>query len=377
MPVVNLSVSTPVVKTARVLQLSGLFDVPPTERSERTWSVNLPLEEKPWQIGLIVGPSGSGKSTLARSAFGEHLVGGYDWPADRAVVDGFPAELSIKDVTAALSSVGFSPPPAWLRPFRCLSNGEQFRATLARALVDPRELIVLDEFTSVVDRTVAQIGSAAVAKAVRRQPDRKFVAVTCHADVEDWLCPDWIVEMPAGNFTWRLLRCRPPIELEVARVEAEAWNLFKHHHYLDISLNKTAKCFIALWRGRPVAFASAIHTPHRKSFWREHRTVCLPDFQGVGIGNALSEFVAGVMKCLGKPYCSTTGNPAMIRHRARSPLWKMKRGPSRTGLDRGEMRRGFGQNLMSRAVNRLTAGFEYVGPARPEDARRLGVGCSP
>jgi len=126
-------------------------------------------------------------------------------------------------------------------------------------------------------------------------------------------------------------------------------------------------------RVSPVAFASAIHTPHRKSFWREHRTVCLPDFQGVGIGNALSEFVGGVMKCLGKPYMSTTGNPAMIRHRARSPLWKMKRAPSRNSLDRGEMRRGFGRNLMSRATNRLTAGFEYVGPARPEDASRLRV----
>ncbi len=63
----------------------------------------------------------------------------------------------------------------------------------------------------------------------------------------------------------------------------------------------------------------------------------------------------------------------MIRHRARSPLWKMKRCPSRNPLDRGEMRRGFGGNLMTRATNRLTAGFEYVGPARPEDAKRLGV----
>jgi hypothetical protein len=27
----------------------------------------------------------------------------------------------------------------------------------------------------------------------------------------------------------------------------------------------------------------------------------------------------------------------------------------------------------TRASNRLTAGFEYIGPARQEDARRLGV----
>jgi ABC-type cobalamin/Fe3+-siderophores transport system ATPase subunit len=328
MQVVDLVVSTPVVQSARVLQLSGLFDVPPAERSERTWKVNLPLDEQPWQIGLVVGASGSGKSTLAREAFDEALVGDYVWPEDKAVVDGFPAELGIKDITAALSSVGFSTPPAWLRPYRCLSNGEQFRATLARALVDPRPLVVMDEFTSVVDRTVAQIGSAAVAKAVRRQDGKQFVAITCHADVEEWLCPDWVVEMPAGTFARRSLQQRPPIELQIARVDRSAWNLFRQHHYLDTSLHASAKCFVAFWRGRPVAFASALHAPGRVSTWREHRTVCLPDFQGVGIGNAVSELVAGVMKCLKGRYLGTTGNPAMIRHRARSPLWKMNRKPS-------------------------------------------------
>jgi hypothetical protein len=277
-------------------------------------------------------------------------------------------------VTGALSSVGFSTPPAWLRPFACLSNGEQFRATLARALCDPRPLVVIDEFTSVVDRTVAQIGSAAVAKAVRRTPGRQFVAVTCHADVEEWLCPDWVVEMPAGTFTRRSLR-RPPIELEVARVGPEAWHLFKHHHYLDTSLHKAAKCFLALWRGRAVAFASVLHAPHANGgWWREHRTVCLPDFQGVGIGNALSEFIGGVMLATGKRYMSTTGNPAMMRHRARSAVWKMKRAPARSVAGTAERRRVTQVGVAkTRAANRFTAGFEYVGPPRVEDARRLGV----
>lgn len=371
MPNVTFSVSTPVARTARVLQLSGLFDVPPAERSERTWEVEVPGPDEDWAVGLIVGPSGSGKSTLAREAFGPALVAGYDWPADLAVVDGFPAELGVKDVTAALSSVGFSSPPAWLRPFRCLSNGEQFRATLARALLDPRPVVAVDEFTSVVDRTVAQVGSAAVAKAVRRA-GRKFVAVTCHHDVADWLCPDWVVEMPGGRLTRGLLRQRPPIELEVARVTHEAWDRFKHHHYLDASLKRGATCFAATWRGEPVAFASACMCPGRVSFWREHRTVCLPDYQGVGIGNALSEFVAGVMRATGRPYRSTTANPAMIRHRARSPLWRMHRGPSLIKFGAREVGR---QTLVTRtrATDRLTAGFEYVGPARPADARRLGV----
>src|SRR4029077_5021989 len=62
-------------------------------------------------------------------------------------------------------------------------------------------LIVMDEFTSVVDRTVAQIGSAALAKTVR-QRGQKFIAVTCHEDVEDWLQPDWVYRPAPNFFAW-------------------------------------------------------------------------------------------------------------------------------------------------------------------------------
>ena len=113
--------------------------------------------------------------------------------------------MSIKDVTTLLSSVGFSSPPAWLRPYGVLSNGEQFRATLARALAEKSDLCVFDEFTSVVDRVVGQIGSAAVAKTIRRRGS-KFVAVTCHDDVLEWLDPDWVYTPADGSFAWRSLR---------------------------------------------------------------------------------------------------------------------------------------------------------------------------
>src|SRR5262249_17011980 len=154
MPIISVSRSIPITRTPRVLQLEGLFDLPPSQRSEQHWELRLPIEDSPWNIGLIVGPSGSGKTTAARERFGPHLASGFGWPADRSIIDGFPDELPIKEITGILSSVGFSSPPSWLRPFSILSNGEQFRATLARALAEPKELTVIDEFTSVVDRRV-------------------------------------------------------------------------------------------------------------------------------------------------------------------------------------------------------------------------------
>lgn len=183
---VTIQRSTPVIRTPRVMQMEGMFDVAPSKASAQTWQVNLELPAE-WNIGVIVGPSGSGKTTVARELFGKHLVKGFKWPADKSLLDGFPAGMSIKDIVQLLSSVGFSSPPAWVRPFHVLSNGEQFRVTMARALAEALHICVVDEFTSVVDRTVAKVGSAAIAKTVRRRK-QKFIAVACHYDIA-WSFP--------------------------------------------------------------------------------------------------------------------------------------------------------------------------------------------
>lgn len=368
MPSTHVVRVTPIKRTARVKQMEGLFEVSPAKESRLEWSVDLPHEEREWSIGLIVGPSGSGKTTVAREVFGDHIIGDFDWHEDKAVVDGFPPSMSTKDVASLLSSVGFSSPPSWLRPFAALSNGEQFRVTLARALADAAHLVVVDEFTSVVDRTVAQIGSAAVAKAVRRDKKR-FVAVSCHYDVLDWLQPDWVYEPATNTFEWRCLQRRPDVKMEVIPAHRSAWDIFRRHHYLSHSLSPAAQCYVGLVDGEPAAFTGVISFPHpRRPGFREHRTVCLPDFQGVGIGNRMSNLVAGAWRARGKPYFSTTSAPGMIYHRAKSPLWNMIRKPSRTSTNTGI--RGMNRTV---ANKRMTASFEYVGPVLKEEARLLGV----
>jgi hypothetical protein len=351
------------------MQLEGLFDLPAARKSELTWSAHLPLEEQEWQIGLIVGPSGCGKSTLARELFPGALREHFDWPADRSIVDAFPESLGIREITGLLSSVGFSSPPSWLRPFRALSNGEQFRVTIARALAESPELAVIDEFTSVVDRTVAQIGSAAVARTIRRG-NRRFVAVSCHFDVIDWLQPDWTYDPSTDVFARRSLRRRPDIELEIARAESKEWQVFRPHHYLNGGLNRAARCFVAKVAGRSAAFTAVLSHPHPcGGFWREHRAVCLPDFQGVGIGNALSEFVASLFAATGKRYLSITSHPGMIQHRLHSPKWVMYRAPSFGTRNMGR------EQALNRtaALSRRTAGFRFIGEPNVEMATRFGL----
>jgi energy-coupling factor transporter ATP-binding protein EcfA2 len=346
-----------------------MFDLPREAGGRSVFNVEVPAVEEPWSIGLIVGPSGSGKTTVAREAFGANFANQWNWPAGQSILDAFPERLGISEITGLLNSVGFSSPPAWVRPFEALSNGEQFRANLARALAELPELAVVDEFTSLVDRTVARIGSAALAKAVRRR-GRKFVAVTCHYDVAEWLEPDWILDMSDGSLSRepdpaRRLR-RPEIELQITRCGASAWNIFKRHHYLSAQLHPSAQCFLGEIEEKPAVFVAALPFPHaQRPGWREHRCVCLPEFQGLGIGSAMSEFVASLYAATGKPYTSVTSHPAMIRHRARSPLWRMTRAPSRAAPCR-RMRR-------TQSSRRMTASFRFVGPARAELAKAFGL----
>jgi len=110
-----------------------------------------------------------------------------------------PKDCSIEEITNTFNSVGFSSPPSWLKPYQVLSNGEKMRVDLANAILQKNELFVFDEFTSVVDRQIAKIGSFATQKAIRKT-GKKFIAVSCHFDIEEWLMPDWVFNTDSMTF---------------------------------------------------------------------------------------------------------------------------------------------------------------------------------
>lgn len=345
----------------RSASVEGMFDVPIEKKLSKSWEVNIPIEDEEWSIGLIVGPSGSGKTTIGKVAFPEaKLFDGSrheNWTSN-CFLDDFDKDLKVKDIVEALSKVGFSSPPSWVLPFSVLSNGQKFRTEVARLILEssPGDTIMIDEFTSVVDRTVAKVCSAAVQKMIRSS-NRKMVAISCHYDIAEWLEPDWIYHVDTGEFkiTRGLLR-RPAIELVIRRVHHSAWGIFKDHHYLNAAVNKSAHCFVAFLHGEPVAFGGAIPFPHPvlKNMWRAHRTVCLPDYQGVGIGSALNDAIAQHFIDMGKRYSGVASHPAMIAHRLNSKKWVMTRKPGRVPVN-GKT------GMFKSSANRVTASFEYIG----------------
>jgi GNAT superfamily N-acetyltransferase len=231
---------------------------------------------------------------------------------------------------------------------------------------------------------VAQIGCAAVQKTVRRRGQR-LVAVSCHYDIIDWLEPDWVYQPHLGKMEvntaterGRLWR-RPPVELEVRRVHRKAWELFRQYHYLSHTFNKAARCFVAFYQGEPVALQAVLPLAHamskRQKVYRGHRAVCLPDYQGIGIGNALSDYIASAYRGIGCRFYSTTTHPSLVRSRIRSPHWRCRRPPSLGKPRTGEVPEKFQKWVP--ALMRLTSTWEYVGPALDRElAQALITGAS-
>lgn len=384
MPKLDVTVTCPVHDSFRVQQVAGMFDVPLATKASERFTVELPEAADPWQIGLVVGPSGSGKSTIARQAFAAELYDGADWPSDRAVVDCF-GELSVRHVVELFTAVGFGSPPSWVKPHHVLSCGERFRCDLAQALArslegrgESREtddsvsqlltlhspLVVYDEFTSVVDRNVARVCSAAIARGIRRgNIPCRFVAVTCHYDVAEWLEPDWVLDMATSQLARSspgsaggLFR-RPTIELEIHRCRMAAWQLFKRHHYLSGSLAPASRCYLTTWNGVPVNFCATLPVIAKKGHRRFTRIVTLPDYQGIGVGMRAVAAVAELHRAEGKRINVTSSHPALIRHCRRSPLWKAVN-VKKTGGSRGDSAAFPGYRS---AAGRAVVSFEYLG----------------
>lgn len=364
MPSFDIVMESPTPSSFRAAKVEGMFDIPHREKQSVRITGRIPLEEiGDWSIGAIVGASGTGKSTIARHIFGSAVKGPAKWTGD-CILDDFPEEMTPQEITEVLTAVGLSSPPVWLRPYSVLSTGQKFRADLARALSSPEKLVVFDEFTSVVDRTVAAAASVAVAKYVRRK-GRQFVAVTCHKDVLNWLEADWVYDTDSGEFMRGRLR-RPEIKLTIYEGTLAAWPRFRGHHYLTSEISRSARVFLAyvdlLGQERLAGFFSILPAMGMKGWRRGHRTVVLPDFQGLGIGNAMVEATAEQLwEREGLRYRAVTSSPALIHHRLRHPeMWRLVRGPSMVPPSANR------KMYVRTSAGRLTTVWEYI----PKSLRR-------
>jgi ABC-type polar amino acid transport system ATPase subunit/GNAT superfamily N-acetyltransferase len=352
MPTFDIIKQVKPTKTFRVASVIGKFDLQSENIIEHfKGDINIPNE---WQIGLIVGKSGTGKTTIAKQLFENAYITSYNYEAE-TVLDDMPKECSVEQITSAFNSVGFSSPPSWLKPYSVLSNGQKMRVDLARAILEEQKFFVFDEFTSVVDRNVAQIGSFAMQKAIRKT-DKQFIAVTCHFDVQDWLLPDWIFNTDTMTFQSfeGQKKNRPEIKFEIYNTRDKTiWKMFAKHHYLSHSHNNAANVFIATVNNEIAGFISVLHFPHPKvkNMKKVHRLVILPDYQGIGIGLRLLNEIGRIYKKEQQRFNIMTSAPSLIFALKKSKQWDCVR-YGRVS----ESKKGVLEGTTSK--NRITASFE-------------------
>jgi len=321
---------------------------------------NMPDVDTDFSIGVIFGSSGSGKSTLLKRFGVEETL---DWNPKNSVASHFNSE---EDAIARLSAVGLNTVPSWAKPRHVLSNGEGFRADMARKIKDNA---VIDEFTSVVNRETAKSCSVALSKYVKKQGIKNVVLATCHEDILSWLEPDWVYCTDTQELKRGLLR--QPIQVQVYRCDKSLWSMFAKHHYLTANIPNAIRCFCCIWEGQLVGFGASISLPGKipplyegdtRKKWRGCRTVVLPDFQGLGIGVRFSDAIADIHIEDGYRYFSKTAHMRMGEYRQHSPLW---RATSTNLVDRQKARR---KNVkkewhhMTLDVDRICYSHEYIGP---------------
>ena len=253
-------------------------------------NADLPIDDAAWKVGLIVGPSGSGKSSIGRQIWGGDALWEPAWPKGRPIVDAIAPRGPFDQVTGALASVGLGDVPAWLRPYDVLSNGEKFRANLARLISEAPARVVVDEFTSVVDRQIARFGALAFSKAWKRTAGQ-CVLLSCHYDVIDWLEPDWIFDTATGKYAGRSLWRRPQFALDIWQTDWRYWPLFEPHHYLKLPKMIASTCYVGTVEDEPVCHV-AVSPKLEIGGVRACRLVVMPEWQGAGVGMRFLNWVS-------------------------------------------------------------------------------------
>jgi energy-coupling factor transporter ATP-binding protein EcfA2 len=327
-------------------------------------NINIPNE---WNVGLIYGASGSGKTTLAKHLFGQDIFQTM-LNESEPILNQLPKEYTYEHCAELLNGIGLNSVPCWIRPVKTLSNGQKARAEAVLLMTTEKEIILIDEWTSVVDRTVAKAMSICISKYAKKQ-NKKLILLSCHYDIIEWLKPDWLIDCNKQQFELPksedfFFTERERIQFDVREISSRSWKYFSKYHYLSENLPVGKVYFYGIFHNKEqIGFQCfANYTPHRsgtKIIYHSNRTVIHPDYNGLGLGikliNETSKLMLARFDCrIMAKFSSTPVFKAMIKQKQ----WKFL-GEKRT---MGKMQKGSNmiRNSGFREKGVKTYNFEYL-----------------
>ena len=131
------------------------------------------------------------------------------------------------------------------------------------------------------------------------------------------------------------------------------WKHFAKYHYLDHSINLASRVFVGYVNGVEAAFISVLPQPGvLADLFRISRIVVMPDFQGLGLGTKLNEFIGQLYSRNNKQINIVTTHPGLIKHYIKSDRWKLNSFDKSPKVD--------GNFMNNKLSKRLKASFTYI-----------------
>jgi len=133
--------------------------------------------------------------------------------------------------------------------------------------------------------------------------------------------------------------------------------MFRSYHYLNGSLGAGVRCYAAVYQDKPIAFIAVACVKMKAKYYRVSRLVVLPDYQGIGVGKRLLNFIAELyFSQTKKPFYILTSNPQIIRGSMQN--WRVKRfGHASKGKDNSRINTEIKTSLSRK---RITVSLIYV-----------------
>lgn len=222
----TLKLSSPLIRTRATRRIQQAFGVN-RDMLNTTLFADLSFSINHGDMVLICGPSGAGKTTLLsllkkcllnpKDKLGE-LSGTIKVPQtatvttlgplsnSRPLVDSLSG-ASFESALYSLNVSGLAEAHLYIKRFRELSNGQQYRAMIAKLIASQTDIWMADEFCATLDPITANIVSRNLRRCAKELGITTILAAANWSEFIDELRPDAIVHLRAPwdyrVFSWR------------------------------------------------------------------------------------------------------------------------------------------------------------------------------